>query len=40
MSEKEARALIEDLSAEEKVILYEMLLTLQQNRTRDEFPSA
>lgn len=40
MSEKEARALIEDLSAEEKVTLYEMLLDLQQNRTRDEFPSA
>lgn len=40
MSEKEARALISDLSAEEKVTLYEMLLDLQQNRKRDEFPSA
>ena len=39
MSESEARALIKDLSAEEKVILYEMLSYLRQNRERAESQS-
>ena len=32
MSEEEARTLIEGLTAEEKISLYEMLLSLRQNR--------
>ena len=36
MSETEAMALIAELSAEEKITLYEMLLDLRQNREHAE----
>lgn len=39
MSEEEARTLIEGLTTEEKISLYEMLLDLRQNRKHAEFPS-
>lgn len=38
MDENQARAMIEGLTHEEKVMLYEMLSYLQRNRTPSESP--